>query len=456
MKKRVYGLENEYGLIFMAEGRPTASIEKVARYLFEKIITRENNLNIFLENGGRFYLDTGFHPEYATPECATPLELVIYDKAGEWFLEHLLPFAEERLRAEGFEGKLFVFKNNSDLVGNSYGCHENYLIDRNVDFPYLVHKLIPFLVTRQIFTGAGQYWLEGNQVCFSLSQRARYISQIVSGTSTNERSIINTRDESHTSGDRYRRLHLIFGDSNMSEYTTYLKIGTTSLILDMIEDHFIEQDFSFQDTIVALKAIAADPTCRRRVALENGNLMSALEIQQRYLALAQAYYTQRETDASVQSILNQWRQVLQSLAQHPPQLHRKIDWVIKKALIDRYIAQKQCPVDVHKILMMDLQYHEVRKDKSLYYLLERRQAVERVTSDKAIMAAMDTPPQTTRAKLRGEFIRLARQKKIAYEPNWNYNRFDPLLKLRVELGDPFQEDNETVMSLRAQVEALPS
>lgn len=455
MKKRIYGLENEYGLIFMAEGKPVASIEKAARYLFEKIITRENNLNIFLENGARFYLDTGFHPEYATPECATPLELVIYDKAGERFLEYLLPFAEERLREEGLQGNLFVFKNNSDLVGNSYGCHENYLIDRGVDFPYLVQKLIPFLVTRQIFTGAGHYWLEGNKIHFSLSQRARYISQIVSGTSTNERSIINTRDESHVNGDQYRRLHLIFGDSNMSEYTTYLKIGTTSLVLDMIEDRFIEQDFSFHDAVIALKTIAADPTCQRRLLLENGKFMSALEIQRSYLTLAQEYYGQR-SDGEVQRILEKWEYVLQQLAENPLLLHREIDWVIKKVLIERYLAQKRFPIDVHKILMMDLQYHEVRKEKSLYYLMERNQEVDRVTSDLEISVAMETPPQTTRAKVRGEFIRLAKQKKIAYEPNWNYIRFDPLLKLRVELGDPFQLDNEAVMLLRARVEALPS
>ena len=236
MQKRIYGIETEYGIIFTPEGRKTLPVEKAIRFLFEKLITTEHFLNVFLENGARFYQDTGCHPEYATPECSSPRQVAIYDQAGERILEDLQNYAEEKIREERIPGKLSIFKNNTDFVGNSYGCHENYLVDRDVDFYYLAEQLIPFLVTRQIFTGAGKVFQTQDGIHYCVSQRAQHIYQKISGTTTNDRSIINTRDEPHADREKYRRLHVIVGDSNMSEYTNFIKIGTCSVVLQMIEN----------------------------------------------------------------------------------------------------------------------------------------------------------------------------------------------------------------------------
>ena len=292
MQKRIYGIETEYGIIFTPEGRKTLPVEKAIRFLFEKLITTEHFLNVFLENGARFYQDTGCHPEYATPECASPRQLIVYDKAGERILEDLQLYAEEKIREERIAGKLSIFKNNTDFVGNSYGCHENYLVDRDVDFYYLAEQLIPFLVTRQIFSGAGKVFQTQDGVHYCISQRAQHIYQKISGTTTNDRSIINTRDEPHADREKYRRLHVIVGDSNMSEYTNFLKVGTCAVVLQMIEDNFINQDFTLRNPVKAIKDISYDTTCKRKLRLDNGREYSPIEIQMEYCEMAHKYVEQ--------------------------------------------------------------------------------------------------------------------------------------------------------------------
>src|SRR6266481_3207767 len=236
MKRRIFGLENEYGLTCTLNGERHLSPDNVARYLFEQVIPGARNANVFLENGARLYLDTGFHPEYATPECDDITDLVIHDKAGERIVEDLLHQAEKRLREDGISGHILLFKNNTDSAGNSYGCHENYLVSRDVSFQRLAEGLIPFFVTRQIFAGAGKVLQTPRGFHYCLSQRAQHICQEISGATTSSRSIINTCDEANADAEKYRRLHVIVGDSNMSEVATYLKVGTTALILDMIAD----------------------------------------------------------------------------------------------------------------------------------------------------------------------------------------------------------------------------
>src|SRR5881628_3001696 len=226
IKRRIFGLENEYGLTCTLNGQRRLSPDNVARYLFEKVIPGARNANVFLENGARLYLDTGFHPEYATPECDDVTELVIHDKAGERIVEDLLHQAEKRLREDGISGNILLFKNNTDSAGNSYGCHENYLVSRDVSFQRLAEALIPFFVTRQIFAGAGKVLQTPRGFHYCLSQRAQHICQEISGATTSSRSIINTRDEPHADAERYRRLHVIVGDSNTSEVAKYLKIGS--------------------------------------------------------------------------------------------------------------------------------------------------------------------------------------------------------------------------------------
>lgn len=454
MRKRIYGLENEFGIAFTSHGRRTLPSEKVVRYLFEKLITTEGFLNVFLENGARFYLDTGCHPEYATPECASPYDLVVYDKAGERILENLLNYAQTKVREEGFHGNLAIFKNNTDFVGNSYGCHENYLAERTSDFYYMAEQLIPFLVTRQIFTGAGKVFRTRRGTVFHISQRAQHIRQKISGTTTNERSIINTRDEPHAIKEKYRRLHIIVGDSNMSEFTTYLKIGTTAIVLQMIEDDFITPNFSLRNPVRAIKDISRDLTCREQVPLNNGKKFSALELQKEYLDLAHSYYSTRPMNSAAADILHKWESVLTKLEEEPLQLHRQIDWITKMHLLKTYGERTNLPPDISgdRMLMLDLQYHDIRRTKGLYYILERKGQVERTTTDAEIDKATVDPPQNTRAKMRGELIKLAKMKRIPYDLDWNYIRIGYLLNLWVKCNDPFQEENEKVTQLKRRIE----
>jgi proteasome accessory factor A len=454
MKKRIYGLENEFGIAFTCNGRRTLPSEKVVRYLFEKLITTEGFLNVFLENGARFYLDTGCHPEYATPECASPMDVMIYDKAGERILENLLNYAQNKVHEEGFQGDLAIFKNNTDFVGNSYGCHENYLADRTADFYYMAEQLIPFLVTRQIFTGAGKVFRTRRGTVYHISQRAQHIRQKISGTTTNERSIINTRDEPHAIKEKYRRLHIIVGDSNMSEFSTYLKVGTTALVLQMIEDDFLPPTFSLRNPVRAIKDISRDLTCREAVPLNSGKKYSALELQKEYLDLAHRYYSTRPMSPEAADILQKWEYVLTKLEEDPMQLHHEIDWVIKLHLLQAYGERTNLSPEASgdRMLMLDLQYHDIRREKGLYFLLERKGQVVRLATDGQIETAMVDPPQNTRAKMRGELIKLAKMKRIPYDLDWNYIRIGYLLNLWVKCNDPFQEENEKVTQLKRRIE----
>jgi proteasome accessory factor A len=454
MKKRIYGLENEFGIAFTCNGRRTLPSEKVVRYLFEKLITTEGFLNVFLENGARFYLDTGCHPEYATPECASPMDVMIYDKAGERILENLLNYAQNKVHEEGFQGELAIFKNNTDFVGNSYGCHENYLADRTADFYYMAEQLIPFLVTRQIFTGAGKVFRTRRGTVYHISQRAQHIRQKISGTTTNERSIINTRDEPHAIKEKYRRLHIIVGDSNMSEFSTYLKVGTTALVLQMIEDDFLPPIFSLRNPVRAIKDISRDLTCREAVPLNSGKKYSALELQKEYLDLAHRYYSTRPMSPEAADILQKWEYVLAKLEEDPMQLHHEIDWVIKLHLLQAYGERTNLPPEASgdRMLMLDLQYHDIRREKGLYFLLERKGQVVRLATEEQIEKAMVDPPQNTRAKMRGELIKLAKMKRIPYDLDWNYIRIGYLLNLWVKCNDPFQEENEKVTQLKRRIE----
>ncbi len=287
MDRRIFGLENEYGVTCTLRGQRRLSPDEVARYLFRRVVSWGRSSNVFLENGARLYLDVGSHPEYATPECDDIAELVVHDKAGEWILSQLVEGAETRLREEGIRGDIYLFKNNTDSAGNSYGCHENYLTSRRDDFSHYTEVLIPFLVSRQIYSGAGKVLQTARGAAFCLSQRAEHIWEGVSSATTRSRPIINTRDEPHADAEKYRRLHVIVGDSNMSEYATFLKVGTTSILLRMLEDpQTVLRDLTLENPIRAIREISHDITCRRPVRLANGREMSALDIQSEYLQRA--------------------------------------------------------------------------------------------------------------------------------------------------------------------------
>ena len=284
MDRRIFGLENEYGVTCTLRGQRRLSPDEVARYLFRRVVSWGRSSNVFLENGARLYLDVGSHPEYATPECDSIADLVVHDKAGERILEGLVRSAEQRLREEGIRGEVYLFKNNTDSAGNSYGCHENYLVERDGDFTKFTDVLIPFLVTRQVYAGAGKVLQTARGAMYCVSQRAEHIWEGVSSATTRSRPIINTRDEPHADAERFRRLHVIVGDSNMSEYTTFLKVGTTSIMLRMLEeDRSPWRDLTLENPIRAIREISHDITCRRKVRLANGRELSAVEIQAEYL-----------------------------------------------------------------------------------------------------------------------------------------------------------------------------
>src|SRR5687768_11845195 len=284
MDRRIFGLENEYGVTCTFRGQRRLSPDEVARYLFRRVVSWGRSSNVFLRNGARLYLDVGSHPEYATPECDDVRQLVVHDRAGERILEGLLVDAERRLHEEGIAGEVFLFKNNTDSAGNSYGCHENYLVSRHGEFGRLSDILIPFLVTRQVVVGAGKVWQTPRGAVFCLSQRADHIWEGVSSATTRSRPIINTRDEPHADAERYRRLHVIVGDSNMSETTTLLKVGSTDLILRMIEAGVPMRDMALENPIRAIREISHDMTGTQPVAMANGRSMTAVDLQEEYLA----------------------------------------------------------------------------------------------------------------------------------------------------------------------------
>src|SRR5687768_13152194 len=411
VERRIFGLENEYGVTCTLRGQRRLSPDEVARYLFRRVVSWGRSSNVFLANGARLYLDVGSHPEYATPECDSLSDLVTHDKAGERILEQLLASAEQRLREEGIRGVIYLFKNNTDSAGNSYGCHENYLTSRRDDFGHYAEVLIPFLVSRQIYAGAGKVLQTARGAMYCISQRAEHIWEGVSSATTRSRPIINTRDEPHADAERYRRLHVIVGDSNMSEYATFLKVGTTSILLRMLEDpHVVLRDMTLENPIRAIREISHDITCRKKVRLANGREASALDIQNEYLSRAIRYAEQKGLSPLEEQALGMWEHCLTALAKDPLSLDRECDWVIKHRLIERYRERNNLPLTHPKIALMDLQYHDVSRDRGLFYKLQDRDMVERMCVDDVIEEAMETPPQTTRAKLRGEFIRRAKER----------------------------------------------
>ncbi|PTL37074.1 Pup--protein ligase [Candidatus Methylomirabilis limnetica] len=439
MQERILGLESEYGLISSSGGgRVSLSVESALGYLFEKVVSRQRGTNDFLRNGARLYQDTGCHPEYATPECDNSRDLVIHDKAGERIVEELLLGAEQKLRENGIYCDIYIFKNNTDSVGNTYGCHENYLVQRDVSFHKLAEQLIPFFVTRQVFAGAGKVLRTRMGNHYYISQRAQHIYQEISGATTSSRGIINTRDEPHADEEKYRRLHVIVGDSNMSEVATYLKVGTTAIVLAMIEDGFIKRDLTLEDPVRAIKEISHDVTCRRRVRLKRGKEFSAVEIQREYLDLAREYYQDRERSPQVTDLLERWQYVLDQLALDPMTLHRELDWVIKHALITSYINRKGCSFDDQRVFMLDLQYHDIKRTRGLYYLMLQGGLIDRVITEGEIETAMTTPPQTTRAKVRSDFIKYATERNKSYDVGWSYLKLNDRYQRTILCKDPFK------------------
>ncbi|HBU02904.1 MAG TPA: Pup--protein ligase [Acidimicrobiaceae bacterium] len=452
MQRRIFGIENEYGVTCTLRGQRRLSPDEVARYLFRRVVSWGRSSNVFLANGARLYLDVGSHPEYATPECDSVRELVVHDKAGERILEQLLTSAEQRLGDEGVHGDVYLFKNNTDSAGNSYGCHENYCTSRRDDFSSYTEVLIPFLVSRQIYAGAGKVLQTARGARYCVSQRAEHIWEGVSSATTRSRPIINTRDEPHADAERYRRLHVIVGDSNMSEYTTFLKVGACSLMLRMLEEpQVVLRDMTLENPIRAIREISHDMTCTRRVRLANGREVTALDIQSEYLNRALRFAEHHDLTDEEQLALDMWEYTLSHLEDDPLKLDRELDWVIKYKLIEAYRERHDLTLSDARVALVDLQYHDVNRERSLFYRMQRKGMVDRIVTDEEISHAVEHPPQTTRARLRGEFIKRAKERKRDYTVDWVHLKLNDQAQRTVLCKDPFKAEDERVDKLIASL-----
>ncbi len=452
MQRRIFGIENEYGVTCTLRGQRRLSPDEVARYLFRRVVSWGRSSNVFLANGARLYLDVGSHPEYATPECDSVRELVVHDKAGERILEQLLTSAEQRLGDEGVHGDVYLFKNNTDSAGNSYGCHENYCTSRRDDFSSYTEVLIPFLVSRQIYAGAGKVLQTARGARYCVSQRAEHIWEGVSSATTRSRPIINTRDEPHADAERYRRLHVIVGDSNMSEYTNFLKVGACSLMLRMLEEpQVVLRDMTLENPIRAIREISHDMTCTQRVRLANGREVSALDIQSEYLNRALRFAEHHDLSDEEQLALDMWEYTLSHLEDDPLKLDRELDWVIKYKLIEAYRERHELTLSDARVALVDLQYHDVNRERGLFYRMQHKGMVDRIVTDEEISHAVEHPPQTTRARLRGEFIKRAKERKRDYTVDWVHLKLNDQAQRTVLCKDPFKADDDRVDKLIASL-----
>ncbi len=448
MQRRIYGLENEYGVTCTLKGQRRLSPDEVARYLFRRVVSWGRSSNVFLENGARLYLDVGSHPEYATPECDDPTDLVAHDKAGERILEGLVASADERLAEEGIRGVVYLFKNNTDSAGNSYGCHENYLTSRDDEIGEYNEHLIPYFVTRQIWAGAGKVLQTARGASYCLSQRAEHIWEGVSSATTRSRPIINTRDEPHADAEKYRRLHVIVGDSNMSEYATFLKVAATGIVLRMLEEPGVKlKDFTLENPVRSIRDISADLTCKKNIVLANGKEISALDMQSEYLERALEFSDKIGLNKTETKALKMWEHVITTLKDDPFKLDRELDWVIKHKLIESYRKRNDYELSSPEVALLDLQYHDINRDRSLFYKMQAKNMVERVVDDAAIESAMDNAPARTRANLRGAFIKAAKAKRRDFTVDWVHLKVNDNAQRTVLCKDPFKAKDERVSKL---------
>jgi proteasome accessory factor A len=401
--------------------------------------------NKTLENGARYYVDHA-HPEYSCPEVTNPRDVVIHEKAGERIIE----ISRREACAMLPEGTLMlIHKNNSDGKGNSYGSHENYLMDRRTSFKQIVEHLMPFFVSRQVYCGAGKVGSENRaQACdYQISQRADFFETEVALDTMVKRPIINTRDEPHADREKYRRLHVIVGDANMNEFAIYLRQGATALALCMIEDGAIDRDLSLRDPVRAIKEVSHDPTLQHPLELQAGTRISAVQMQREYQEMARKYLDSGQAPDWAPDIVEQWGSVLDSLERDPTELADRIDWVSKKVMIEGFMERKGLDWSAPEVQMMDLQYHDLRPDKGLYYLLERQNKVKRIVEEAEILRAITEPPEDTRAYFRGQCLK--RYGDQVFGVNWDSISFgigDEPIK-RVLMVEPLKGSKAHVQEL---------
>ncbi|MDU0477691.1 Pup--protein ligase [Staphylococcus chromogenes] len=469
--RRIKGIETEYGISCVTADPKVKpwSPDDIARFLFRPVVEIYASSNVFTTNAARLYLDVGSHPEYATAECDSITQLLNYERAGDRILNDLAIQAESALAERQIDARVYLFKNNVDSQGNSYGCHENYLVSRSAALRTLGKQLLPFLITRQLIVGAGLIFHPylgsastkfGTSYC--VSQRADHVWEGVSSATTRSRPIINTRDEPHADSSRYRRLHVIVGDSNMSEPTFALKIGATELVLEMIETGFDLPDLELADDITGIREVAREPSGATPITLQSGKTITALEIQRIFHNAASRWLSERDVAASgtpqaeFARIVALWGKVLDAIeTQNFSQVSKDIDWVIKRSLIQRYQDKYGFDIDHPKLAQIDLAYHDIRPGRGLYSVLLQRGLINRWTTDEAIAGCVDKPPATTRANLRGQFLQAALEYEAPVTVDWTrlkVNRPEPQV---VELSDPFAPVDSRVDALIAYMSEHP-
>ncbi|MGH8875678.1 MAG: depupylase/deamidase Dop [Acidimicrobiia bacterium] len=411
-------------------------------------------VNAVLPNGARLYVDHA-HPEYSGPECWDPLEGALHDKAGELVMARAAA-ATQRLLEEG--QRLSLYKNNSDGKGNSYGAHENYLLSRELPFGEVIRFATTFLVTRQVFTGSGKLGSENGrpEVDFQITQRADFFEEEVGLETTLKRPIVNTRDEPHGDPAKYRRLHVILGDANLSEVQAFLKLGTTALMLAALEDGALPDPLSLADPVEACWRVSHDLSLRRPIEMEGGGTATALELQWRYHEWL-AKYAESELDEEVwDRVLGEWESVLSDLEGDPARTADRLDWVAKRRLLTGYVERDGIPWSAPKLQALDLQYHDIDPDRGLYHRLAARGSMRRLFTDEEVQHAELDPPERTRAYFRGRCVGKYAASLVA--ANWDSLVFDTgeaLLK-RVPMMEPLRGDRALVEELLDQAEDAAS
>ena len=456
MDRRIFGIETEYGLTCTHEGRRTLSPDEVARHMFRSVVAWGRSSNVFLPNGARLYLDVGNHPEYATAECDTMADLLAQDRAGEELMTGLVDEARERMAEQELVGTIYLFKNNLDSAGNSYGCHENYLVSRSGDLERLAERLVPFLISRQIICGAGHLARQPDgSASYHVSQRADVMWEGASSATTRSRPMINTRDEPHADAERFRRLHVIVGDSNLCESSTLLKVGTTDLVLRLLEAGEPVPDLAPVSAPKAIRAISHDPQARVTVPLVDGRSLSAVQLQREFFERAAALVARTgAATAHDETVLALWDRVLTALeTDRPEDVAADVDWILKRRLLTRYAQRHGLELGDARIAQLDLAYHDIEPGRGLFAVVQARGGATRHVSDAQIATARTTPPATTRAAMRGAFVTAALAHRRDYSVDWTHLRLNDGSGRTVLCKDPFAAQDDRVDRLIAAASA---
>ena len=466
MRRRVIGIETEYGLTCATRSgaQRTHDADAAARLLFAPLAVSGRAPNVYLRNGGRLYLDVGAHPEYATAECDSFEDLLAQHRCGDELLNRL------NLRTQGILGgledpeEIYLFRNNVDSAGNSYGCHENYLVHRRRDFRQVAHGLVAFFVTRLILVGAGHVRRSGTKLAYCFSQRAEQMWEAVSSATTRTRPIINTRDEPLADAGQYRRLHVISGDTNVCEATTFLKVGMTALVLDAVEDGMNLSDFEIADPMVAIRQINQDLSTKAKIPMASGPDLTAVEIQERILLRVLDFLgidsSSDACDQATRTVIDLWERGLQALRSGDWSLvDRELDFAIKFRIIQEYIKRKQTTYEDPRVARLLLSYHDIGPH-GLRASLERSGHMLRLTNEDQVQQACITAPSSTRAHLRSRVINAAEQAGVELAIDWvRASRLDDANSY-ILMNDPFATTSpsvdEFIASFRAHEEVLPA